>query len=146
MKRFILSICLALLTIAGVQAQSVSKGFKLLSTVSGKTAAQAQKDTAVNTTAKSQQIKLPGYYDIVSVQTQFDKISGTTAGKAYFEGSLTGTTNGWEKVDSLTLTNVASQVKVFSSAPSKYVYYRIRVVPTGTQSTAFFSFGIARKN
>jgi len=146
MKNFILSLCLVLIAVAGLQAQSASKGFKLLSDVPGKTAAQAQKDTAVNTTAKSQSAKLPGYYAIFSVQVQLDKISGTTAGKAYFEGSLTGTTNGWEKVDSLTLVNVASQTKVFASAPSKYVYYRIRVVPTGTQSTAFFSYGVARKN
>lgn len=145
MKSIVLSLCFALLCV-GVQAQkSISKGFRLVSDVTGKTSAQAQKDTAVNTTAKSQTAYIPGYYSTVSVQVDLTKISGTAAGKVYFEGSL-NKTGQFEKVDSLTLANVTAQSKVFNVTPGRFVYYRIRVAPTGTQSTAFQSFAVARKN
>jgi hypothetical protein len=142
MKSILLTLVFAIACI-GVQAQT-SKAFPLKSDVAGKTSTQAKADTAVNTTAKSQTAVIPGYWATISVQVDLTRISGTTAGKLYYEGSLTGS-GVYEKVDSLTLANVAAQSKVFNSTPGKFVYYRVRVVPTGTQSTSFRSLAVARK-
>ncbi len=144
MKNIIYSAILTLLAAFSVNAQTVSKAFTLLSDVPGKTTAQKQADTVANAATKSQSIKIDGFYNSVSVQVEATRISGTAAGKIYLRGSLTG--GSYEKVDSLTLANVATvQTKVFQSVPSKYVFYQIQFVGSGTQSTAFKSYAVARK-
>lgn len=146
MKNFIFALALGLLAIATpVLAQKdISKAFKLKSEVAGKSAVQAQKDTATNAVEKAQSVRIPGVWSTVSVQAFLRKLSGTPAGKVYFEGSLTGASNSWDKADSVTVLNVANQTKIFNVTPSKYVFYRIRFAGSGTQSTEFSSLAVAR--
>jgi len=144
MKRFTSFIfAFALLLSMSAAAQTVSKSTQLLSDVPGKTAAQKQADTVANATTKTQSVQIAGYFDSVSIQASLTKISGTAAGKVYLLGSLDG--SQYEKADSLTVANVATQTKVFTSNPSKYVYYRISFVGSGTQSTSFKSVAVYRK-
>lgn len=147
MKNLILALAFALLaTVTPALAQKeVSKAFKLKSDVAGKTTTQAAKDTASGTVEKSQSVAIAGFWNTVSVQTMLKKLTGTPAGKVYFEGSLNGAANSWDKADSLTVLNVATQTKVFNVSPSKYVYYRVRFVGTDTHTTEFYSFAVARK-
>lgn len=145
MKQIFLSFLIMLAVCFGcanTQAQTKSESFTLYSDVPNKTTAQKQSDT-ITTGTKTQTNKIAGYYNIAAVQVEVNKISGTGAGKAILYGSLNGTS--YEKVDSLTIVNVTQQTKVFSLVPSKYVFYRISVSVTGTQSLAFKSLAVARK-
>lgn len=146
MRNRILSIIFLLAAAFTVQAQGVSKGYTLLSDVSGKTATQKQADTiSAATTTKTQTAKIEGFWNSVSVQVELNRISGTANGKVILYGSLNG--SSYEKVDSLaTVYNVAQQTKVFQSVPSKYVWYRVTYTTgSGTQSVAFKSYAVARK-
>lgn len=151
MRNLFLSIALLLIGVV-CQAQGVSKAYPMYSDIPGKTAAQMLKDTiAGGGTAESQTVKIDGYHSNVSVQVNLKKLSGTLAGKLFLYGSLTGGKTAtsaaqYEKVDSLTLGNYTSTfVKVFKVAPSNYVFYRIQMEPTGTNSTEFSSTAVARK-
>jgi hypothetical protein len=67
-----------------------------------------------------------------SVEGLVTKISGTVAGTVTFQGKvLHGDT--WVDIDALTLTNTATQYKLFSIAtPRIYAAYRIRFITSGT--------------
>ena len=59
------------------------------------------------------------------------KTSGTVAGKLYFQGSYGD--GYWDTIDSLTLTNVATQYKTFNpGTPLIYASYRIQYLTSGT--------------
>lgn len=152
MRNFLTIICLALTVCfscannAQAQSQTVSKKFRVYSDNVLKTAAQKTMDTATNGNAKAQVAYIPGFFNTVSIQVQMRRLSGTLAGKLYFLGAVTNDANAFEKVDSLTLVNVANQVKIFNVTPSKYVYYKVQLAPTGTNSTEFKSLAVARKN
>lgn len=147
MRNFLTIICLALTVCFScannAQAQSQSSSVTLYSDVPNKTAAQRQADTLANAATKSQTRSIPGYFDNVAVQVELNRISGTAAGKVYLRGSINGTS--YEKFDSLTVANVAQQTKIFNVAPSKYTFYQIQFVGTGTQSVAFKSVALPRK-
>lgn len=154
MKNLILSVLLlfAACLAVDVQAQGVSKAYPMYSDIPGKTDAQKLKDTiAGGAAAESQTVAIEGYYSTIAVQVNLKKLSGTLAGKLYLYGSLTGGKTAtsaaqYEKVDSLTLGNYTSTfVKVFKVTPSNYVWYRVEMAPTGTNSTEFSSKAVARK-
>lgn len=94
----------------------------------------AVQDTANNTTVLNQNFTLPGYWDIVSVQSTFTKITGATiAGTAALYGS--NDNFGFSLIgSSQTLTNVTSQTFSWSVTPSLYRYYRLVITPSGTES------------
>lgn len=145
MKNLILVLALAILSASPVLAQrSASKAYRFKSDVVGKTATQAAKDTATNAVEKSQSVQILGFWNTVSVQVFLRKLTGTPAGKVYYEGSLNGAANTWDKADSITVYNIANQTKIFNTTPSKYVFYRIRFAGTGTQTTEFYSIAVAR--
>lgn len=128
------------------KSESVSAPSILTSNVVGKTAAQSIADTLVNAATKTQTVKIPGYWDVVSIQANLTKISGTTAGKVYLLGSLDNVSfDRAGGLDSLTVSNVTLQSKTFHVSPSRYVFYRIQFVGTGTQSTRFNSLAVTRK-
>lgn len=148
MKRFIYSAIIVLFAALSVNAQSKSDGLTLLSDVANKTNAQKQADTVANAGTKTQTVKIAGFQSSVSVQATVTRISGTVNAKVYLMGSLTGNANEFEKADSVSLVNVATpQVKVFSSVPSKYVFYRVQVTggSGATQSLAVKSYAVFRK-
>lgn len=126
--------------VAGLTVCSLAKGQQLpggqgyfLSTPT-----HANIDTAVNTTAVTQSFTLPGYWDVVSVQSTFTKISGTVAGTASLYGSNDNV--GLSLIGSAqTLTNVATQTFSWAIQPSLFRYYQLVVTPTGTMSVKFIS-------
>lgn len=130
---------LSMLLMTGLSfGQTVSKLTPLKSNTTGK-----DSDTLANATTKNQTAKIDGYFDSVSIQTNLTKLSGTAAGKVYLLGSLDGV--NYVKDDSLTVANVTTQSKIFTSNPSKYVFYRVSFVGTGTQSVKFNSIAVHRK-
>lgn len=144
MKRLLFSLLFALVAFAGI-AQSSSESIPLLSDVAGKTTAQKQRDT-ISTGTETQSAKIAGYRDVVSIQVEVNRLSGTAGGTAILQGSLYGTANTFVNIDTLTFTNVAAQTKIFEVNPSKYVFYRVAVTVSGTQSLDFRSLAVARKN
>lgn len=63
-----------------------------------------------------------------------NKISGTIAATARLQGSHNGT--DWATIDSVYNLTDGSQTKAFHFDVSKYSYYRINVVSSGTMSFA----------
>jgi hypothetical protein len=69
----------------------------------------------------------------VTFQAKFTKLTGTAAATAKIQGSVLGI--DWEDIGSAyTVTDTTTQAKAFVVIPSTYQYYRLSIVPTGTQS------------
>lgn len=110
------------------------------------------KDTVTN--AGTVNISTPANYFNVSEGTWsagivVTKLTGTTAGTAILQASIDGTnfTNLYgDSRDSFTLANTATQVKHWFVAGVKPKTVRVRVVGTGTQSTAVQVFYIKNQN
>jgi hypothetical protein len=80
-------------------------------------------DTVVFTNAPSK---------IKAFQYQYTESSGTTAGKVYFEGTVTG---AYVIIDSLLLADVSTaQAKLFSVSSTNYLTYRFRNTNTSSAS------------
>lgn len=89
-------------------------------------------DTVVNAGTENLLLSVRGGYAVGAFQVQNTKVSGTVAGKTYFEASVNGT--NYVTLDSLTNTNITTNTKIFIDAPCKYPYYRLRSVGSGTMS------------
>lgn len=90
-------------------------------------------DTITNAVTKYQYGIVNGANVHVTVQSTFTKISGTAAATVKLQGSVLGI--DWNDIgSSYTVTDVASQTASFIVTPSTYQYYRLSIVPTGTQS------------
>ena len=79
---------------------------------------------------------ITGSYTNVAFQVVATKISGTVAGTAILQASLDGTNYHSVGVDTLTLTNVATNAHLWSAAPNKYKYWRVKVTGSGTMSAS----------
>lgn len=118
MKKF---ICL-LLTLVCIEATAQTYEFKSVTNAT-------TTDTVVNATTKNLQIARVNGGPIATVQVRAVKISGTPGGVIRMLGSLDGI--NFVRVnptDSLIVTNVASQDKVFDLSPTKYTYYRVQYI------------------
>ena len=73
------------------------------------------------------------YSQITAIQCDVSNASGTIAGNVFLQGSLTGVNYSNVSVDTMKLstTNISH---VWHVDPTYENYYRIQVVPTGTQS------------
>jgi hypothetical protein len=91
----------------------------------------AAEDTLVNATTTTVVITLDGSFK--SVEGLLTKVSGTVAGTIKFQGqTLDG--GSWEDITSFTLTDVASQFKMFAvPSPRLHKAYRVLFTTTGTQ-------------
>ncbi|HEU4574626.1 MAG TPA: hypothetical protein VFS36_06450 [Chitinophagaceae bacterium] len=89
-------------------------------------------DTLVNADTADVSLTFDGSFK--SVEGLVEKVSGTVAGSVTFQGqTLDGGT--WADIDALTLTNVASQYKLFAVPnPRTYKAYRLRFITSGTTS------------
>lgn len=91
-------------------------------------------DTLNNTTAETTKEIAVGQNGSFSVTLTLSLISGTSGGKIYWEA---GNNNGFYwPVDSATMTqqNLSSNSYAYSAAPFRFANFRVRIVPTGTQS------------
>lgn len=121
---FILTFCLA-----GVASQAQLSGNLKWSSY-GNSA-----DTLNNTTAETTNAFSPAKNTAFSATVTLTLISGTSGGKIYWEAANNG--NGlFVPVDSVTMTqqNFSSNTYKYSAAPFLYSDFRVRIVPTGTQS------------
>jgi hypothetical protein len=101
-------------------------------------------DTITNAVTKYQIGVIGGYNEIITVQPTFVKISGTAAATVKLQGSVDGTSYN-DIGSSYTVTDVASQSTAFIVTPSSYQYYRLSIVPTGTQSVKVTTPVLVRK-
>ncbi len=129
MKAFIFSLCLVLCAFVG-RSQS---------------ALIPSPDTLTNVDTSNMILKIPGAYnDVLTFQLNVIKLSGTTAGSAYVQGSLDGanyfTLPG---TDTLTFAN-SNNFKVWVLPKSQFLWYRVRATGSGTQSTKLNSMVLFR--
>lgn len=90
-------------------------------------------DSIVNTGTKYLTADLSGNVTAASIQVIFTKTSGTVAGTATIEYSIDGTNYYRVSTDSIKLSNVSSQGKLWTlSLPNSYKYVRIKIVGSGT--------------
>ncbi len=87
---------------------------------------------------------IPGGYGNLSIQLIVTKTSGTVAGAAYLQASNDGTNyNDIAPTDTLALANVAVNSKLWNVGTTPYLYYRAKIVTTGTQvstGTGYYVF------
>jgi hypothetical protein len=88
-------------------------------------------DTAHNAVAVSKVINATSGYSAVGMKVFLNKISGTLAGTAKFQG---GDGSDWDDIGSaFTITDVATQFKYFTqTGGTPYSQYRILVTGSGT--------------
>jgi hypothetical protein len=103
-------------------------------------------DTITNTDTSYLALRINGAQPILTFQLDVTKLTGTTAGTATVQASLTGTSASYNDIkgsDTLTLTN-ASRSYQWVQPGSKFLYYRIRVLSTGTHTDQVKGFALFR--
>jgi hypothetical protein len=90
------------------------------------------RDTVVNTDTVTLTLALKKSYQTAVFTLSNTKVSGTAAGKTYFEAKASGT--NWVILDSLLHTDIALNEKMFLITPPTYTNYRFRVIGTGTMA------------
>lgn len=81
---------------------------------------------------------ITGGSSALGVTFKVTKVSGTVAATLTLQGSNNGT--DWHTANSITpivATDVASQIGKWEVATLNYKFYRISIVPTGTQKAVF---------
>jgi len=123
-----LSLCLTSVTQAQTLKLSNGKGnFK-------STADHAVTDTISTGVTEYQYGIIDDYQDLIAVQPTFVKVSGTAGATAKLQGSVDGVSyNDVGSPSSYTVTDTATQSVLFTVTPSYYRFYRLSIVPTGTQ-------------
>ena len=115
MKKFLLAAVIAVISFAFAVPAAQAQQTKM--TVKTITAADTVSFTSVPSKIKA-------------FQYQYTETSGTTAGKVYFEGTITG---ALVTIDSLVLSDVATaQTKVFAVTATNYINYRLRNTNTSS--------------
>ena len=89
-------------------------------------------DTVVNTATVNLSLIVRNFYQTGVFQVTNTKLSGTAAGKTYFQGSVDGV--NYVNLDSLTNTNKTTNTAVFNQSPPRFPYYRFSYTGTGTMS------------
>lgn len=139
MKKLLLALALSL-SFTGFSQDITSAAVGNLKS----TPTHAVTDTITDATTKNQIGRIAGYNEIVTVQPTFTKISGTAAATAKLQGSVDGV--AYSDIGSAyTVTDVAVQTHFWIVTPSNYQYYRLNIVPTGTQSVKVVTPVLVRK-
>lgn len=90
--------------------------------------------TITNTATVSCSTNVQNTHDNVSVQVTVTKTSGTIAGSAILFGSVDGINYNAIGVDTLTLTNVTTNTKIWAFTNANYFYYKVSVTGSGTMA------------
>lgn len=144
MKNLILAFCL--MFAVGLTAQVT--GPVLLPGIGNfkSTPTHAVTDTITNAVTKYQYGIINDRNQHVTVQSTYTKLSGTAAATATLEGSINGVQyNTVPDTSSYTVTDTTTQSNVWVVAPSPFKFYRVKVVPTGTQSVKIVSDVLVRR-
>ena len=140
MKKIILVLVLMVSMVSMAQTQITSLAVGNLKS----TAVHAVTDTITNATTKYQLGIVRGYNEIVTIQPTFTKISGTAAATVKAQGSVDGVSYS-DIGNAYTVTDTTTQTASFIVTPSSYQYYRLSIVPTGTQSVKVVTPVLVRK-
>lgn len=89
-------------------------------------------DTITNTATVNCDLIVRGSYTTGTFQVINTKLSGTPAGKTYFQASVDGT--NFVNIDSITNVNKTVNTKIWTESPVKYPYYRFSSTGSGTMS------------
>lgn len=89
-------------------------------------------DTIVNTATVNCDLIVRNAYTTGVFQVINTKVSGTPAGKTYFQASVDGT--NYVNLDSITNVNKNVNTKVWTESPVKYPYYRFSSTGVSTMS------------
>lgn len=101
-------------------------------------------DTLTNADTVILIAKVTNPYDVAKFQLNNKKVSGKMRGNSYFEGSLDGVY--YKTLDTYANDTLLTwNVKFFEDVPSKYLWYRIRTVTTGTISGTSTGYLILRR-
>ena len=101
-------------------------------------------DTIVNTASVSVSQTYSSEYGNVAFQAVVTKVSGTVAGTVLLQGSLDGTNYVDISTDTLSLTDVATQSKLWSVDANPYKYYRLKGTGSGTMAAIIAGYALAR--
>jgi hypothetical protein len=88
----------------------------------------------VNTGIDTAKLAAPALYETVKIKVTVTKVSGTVAGTAILQRSVDGVDYAPVLGDTLTLSNVASQYKVFDLPKDGNLFYRVLTTGSGTMS------------
>ena len=89
-------------------------------------------------------LKATDYFSQINIQAVVTKTSGTVGGNAILQGSIDGSNFETISNDTLTLANQAINSKIWKITPSSHVYYRVRVISSGTQVSVPTGYFVAR--
>jgi len=137
MKKLVLFFIL----LSAFNAFSQSKSGTLLSESNGTAI-----DTVTNTGTKSQVLAIAGVQDVVTILSTVTEISGTTGGTVKLYGSIDGT--NYALIDTNTFSpadQIAAQSYAWSINPSKYTYYKVTYVGSGTMSAKISTKALWRR-
>lgn len=129
MKKLFFLLALMVVTMMPAQTLRIVNGVGNFKSAAN----HAVQDTITNAVTKYQYAIIDGYNDIVVVQPTFTKVSGTASASVKLQGSVNGVSYN-DIGSAYTVTDVATQSTAFIVTPSNYKYYRLSIVPTGTQS------------
>lgn len=102
-------------------------------------------DTVTNTATESLSLVSKGFTNSVGVQLVVTKQTGTVGGTAILQGSLDGINYYRITQDSLALSNVASQNKLWQvTGVPPVLYYRVSVTGAGTMAATISAKLLAR--
>jgi len=145
MKKLLMLFFLCLSVVFASQAQNRNQTISG-TTVLKSTPSHVDTDTITNTTVETQSGDVGFNKNVVAVQSTITKLSGTLGGVMRLEGSLNGT--NYQRInttDSLVLANVTTQSKIFTVSPNLWKYIRVKVTPTGSQSSIMNSIALWRR-
>lgn len=121
MKKILFLLSMALFTLISVQAQRVPTAV---------TRSISSFDTLTNVDTSAINYNSIGSH-VKGFQATVTKVSGTVAGKVYLQGTIDG--YAWVTIDSLTLSNQATNTKIFPITATTYNSYRSNAITSGTQ-------------
>jgi hypothetical protein len=99
-------------------------------------------DTLLNTTPDYVTIQPTIFYNQISLQAKVTKISGTVAGYGVIQGSNDGTNYNDINTDTLFMTDVTTNTKIWVLAFNSHLYYRIKYVGVGTMSAKIYGYAL----
>lgn len=136
MKKYILIFSLLISVVLGASAQ-FTVGVKM---------PQATTDSIkTGALTVTKYLTLQGGCQSVSIATVVTKVSGTIAGKVYIAGTVDGT-NYTAALDSMTLSNVTTNHKIFLITGNPYWKYKIWGVGSGTMNGVLTAWYLVRKH
>lgn len=129
MKKLILTMAVAIFGVSNMNAQLVMTG----------------SDTIVDAGVVSVSQTLNVHHVMTSFQAVVTKVSGTVAGTVILEASLDGTNFVAVSTDTLNLTNVATNTKLWYVADAPFKYYRLKGTGSGTMAAILTGYCVASK-